>query len=122
MNWKSIRLELAGTPDFPGGSVSRSYHLRLPLREDGHIDEAAHGRDPASATARRFWPNEPDLSGNLVRTATGWAFSPADERCGGKLFHLDDQPIRAGGQVIVHDAHGRLPFRVARLEPVSRAI
>ena len=41
MTWQSIRLELARTPDFPDGSASRAYLLRLPLHRDGLIDEEA---------------------------------------------------------------------------------
>ena len=41
MNWRSIRLELARTKEFPEGSASRAYLLRLPLDEKGLIDEQA---------------------------------------------------------------------------------
>ena len=40
MNWKTIRLELAATREFPTGSAGRAFLLRLPLRDDGSIDEA----------------------------------------------------------------------------------
>jgi hypothetical protein len=41
MTWKSIRLELARTKEFPEGSASRAYLLRLPLDDRGRIYESA---------------------------------------------------------------------------------
>ncbi|HKT86144.1 MAG TPA: hypothetical protein VJQ77_08675 [Novosphingobium sp.] len=73
INWRNIRLELAGVPEFPQGSASRAYMLHLPLRQDGTIDEEAFRENPGIAGFRRFWPNEPDLSGLVVRTGSGWA-------------------------------------------------
>src|SRR5580765_7738714 len=58
MNWKSIRLELARTPEFPEGSASRAFLLHLPLDQDGLIDEEVLRDAPARATVHRFWPNE----------------------------------------------------------------
>ena len=77
MTWTTIRLELASSPAFPKGSVARSYVLRLPLGEDGVIDEPAYRAHPELATVRRFWPNEPDRHGSLLRTAEGWALAYA---------------------------------------------
>src|SRR3546814_9571358 len=63
MSWTTIRLELARTPAFPNGSAARSYVLRLPLGSGGLIDEREYRIHPELATARRFWPNEPDRHG-----------------------------------------------------------
>jgi hypothetical protein len=117
MTWTSIRLELARTRTFPQGSASRCYLLRLPLREDGTIDEPARKAEPGRATVRRFWPNEADLSGYVVRTAGGWAFSyrPGEED-DETLFHLETHPMRLGEYVTLTEPDGqRLPFRVATL-------
>ena len=67
MTWKSVRLELAKTREFPNGSASRAYLLRLPLTDDGRIDEVALEELPDQATVRRLWPSEADVSGHLVR-------------------------------------------------------
>ena len=121
MNWTSIRLELARTPDFPEGSASRSYLLHLPLGEDGLIDEDSLRKTPASATVRRFWPSEPDMAGYVVRTPRGWAFSyePGEEDDEG-IFHLESHPIRPGEYITLTEPDGRrLPFRVASLKRLN---
>jgi hypothetical protein len=117
VNWKSIRLELARTKDYPEGSVSRAYLLRLPLNEEGFIDERALGSSPALATVHRFWPNEPDMSGYVIRTPAGWAISyePGEED-DEVVFHLETHPIRLGEYLTLTEPDGsRLPFRVASL-------
>ena len=115
MNWKSIRLELARTREFPEGSASRAYLLRLPLDEQGLIDEAALGESPGLATVHRFWPNEPDMSGYVIRTPNGWAMSyEPGEGDDENVFHLETHPIREGEYVTLTEPDGRqLPFRVA---------
>lgn len=120
MNWKTIRLELAGTREFPKGSAGRAFLLRLPLNEDGSIDEAEVAHRPSRATVRRFWASEPDSSGRIVRCPSGW-----ECRCGyrGKehvAFHLPAQPFRLGERVIMTDDCGcELPFRVASMTKLS---
>ena len=118
MDWKSIRLELARTREYPEGSASRAYLLRLPLREDGLIDEQALGAAPELATIHRFWPNERDMSGYVVRTPRGWAMSyePGEED-DERIFHLETHPIREGEYITLTEPDGRqLPFRVASLK------
>ena len=121
MNWKSIRLELARTNEFPEGSVSRAYLLHLPLDDDGFIDEQALGHLPAQATVHRFWPNEPDLSGYVIRTPRGWALSYAiGEEDDETVYHLETHPIRIGEYITLTEPDGRqLPFRVASLRKLN---
>jgi hypothetical protein len=118
MNWKSIRLELAWTSDFPRGSPSRAYLLRLPLGDDGLIDEPVLSATPARATVRRFWPNQPDMTGYVVRANGGWVFSyepgQADDEA---VFHLENHPLRLGEYVTLNEPDGQLlQFRVASIE------
>jgi hypothetical protein len=114
--WNLIRLELSRTPEFPEGSASRAYMLRVPLDAEGLIDDAAMAKNPAMATVRRFWPNEPDQTGYLVRDGGGWAFSYAigddeDE----KFYRLRTQPLRIGDYVTISEPDGvDYPFRVTR--------
>ena len=113
--WNLVRLELAGTAEFPRGSASRAYMLRVPLDNEGLIDGAALARRPGMATVRRFWPNEPDQTGQLVRSGPGWTFSYAtaagdDE----ELYRLEDQPLRVGDCVTLSGPEGSRPFRVVR--------
>ena len=112
MNWKTIRLELAGTREFPTGSVSRAFLLRLPLHEDGSIDESEFVNNPSRATVRRFWPSEPDRSGAIVRANGALAFRYGSDDLRTCLF--PSQRIRLGEEVVVKSSDGReLPFRVA---------
>lgn len=120
MTWQSIRLELARTPDFPEGSASRSYLLRLPLHRDGLIDEEELRAAPARATVRRFWPNEADQSGYVIRTPRGWAFSyePGEED-DEAIFHLETHRIGLDEYLTITEPDGRaLPFRVASLKDI----
>lgn len=117
--WNLVRLELARTPEFPEGSASRAYMLLVPLDEAGLIDAAALAKRPAMATVRRFWPNEPDQTGYLMRNGPGWVFSYAvgdddDEQ----IYHLQEHPLRAGEYVTITDPDGnRWPFMVVRSLP-----
>lgn len=113
MNWKSIRLELGRTGDFPAGSVSRAYLLRVPLDDQDMIDVRAFDRDPHRAVVRRHWSTEPDERGHIVRSDREWQF-----RCNGRVRSvlLDHSPIRLGAEVSVVDSDGStLPFRIASI-------
>ncbi len=122
MTWYRIRLDLARTKEFPQGSASRCYLLRIPLTGEGLIDEAARQAAPARATVRRFWPNQSDLSGYVVHTPRGWAFSyrPGEED-DEAVFHLESHPMRVGNYVTLTEPDGQqLPFRVASIERVEK--
>lgn len=117
MPWQSIRLELAETHDFPRGSASRVYLLRLPLDAEGTIDEGALTRLPARATVRRFWPSQADLSGRVVKTAQGWAFAYGK---GDPVIQPALPAFLSGADVLLAEPDGTpLPFRVARLERLN---
>lgn len=111
--WKSIRLELACTAQFPNGSVGRAYVIRLPLDDKGLIDVAAFLDQPARATFRRFWASEPDEAGRIVRANGHWAMR-RDGRPERRLIALPDRPIRHGRQFSLVDLDGTsVPLRVA---------
>ena len=117
MAWQSIRLELAGTHDFPRGSASRVYLLRLPLDAEGAIDESALTRLPERATVRRFWPSQADLWGRVVKTAQGWAFAYGG---GDPVIQPNLPALHNGADVLLSEPDGTaLPFRVARLERLN---
>jgi hypothetical protein len=116
MNWKTIRLELAGTREFPSGSAGRAFLLRLPLDEDGSINEAELAQRPSRATVRRFWASEPDCSGRITRRDDGWDLSCSERHDDGFYFHLPPQQILPGGQIVMTTPDGtRLTFRVANM-------
>ncbi len=118
MVWSIIRLELARTPEFPEGSASRAYLLRLPLDAQGVVDVDEFKKTPELATVRRYWPNERDKEGYVVRKGKGWAFSYAiGDEDDETLFHLETHPIRLGEFVTITETDGqKLPFRVVRCE------
>ena len=116
--WSLVRLELGRTPAFPAGSASRAYMLRVPLTSAGLIDQATIAQRPAMASVRRFWPNEPDQQGYLIRKGGGWAFSYAlGEDDDEAVYHLESHPIRLGEYVTLTEPDGtRLPFKVVQAE------
>lgn len=119
MNWKAIRLELARTSDFPNGSASRAYLMRLPLLEDGAIDECALKKAPEQATVRRLWPSEPDLSGHLVRAGDGWAFLAGRNGSARVIAEIDPRPISEGSLLTFRERGRDLPFRVAQVRALA---
>lgn len=112
MIWKSIRLELGSTSEFPAGSVSRAFLLNLPLDDFDAVDSAAVARAPSRATVRRHWSTEPDERGQIVPAGRDWAM-----RCKGKsdrVLRFDGVPMRLGQHVCVVDPDGTiLPLKVA---------
>ena len=128
MNWKVIRLELASSWEFPRGSVGRSYLIRLPLTEEGAIDNAALETHPGHATVRRHWSNEADMLGYLVRTPMGYAIryeangatrDPVETNGAGcqRLLQFGAEAIEVGEQIFLTEPDGsKLHFRVAGMQ------
>ena len=120
MTWHSIRLELAGTQDFPTGSAGRALLLRLPLHDDGTVDEEELAQRPARATVRRYWASEPDCFGRIVPGAGGLNLNCDQTDAGRTAFHLAPQPIQPGGQVRMTAPDGlEIPFRVASISKLG---
>ena len=113
-NWKQIRLELASTADFPAGSVSRAYLLRLPIADNDHVDREAFRENPDRAIVRRHWSSEPDQLGELIESGEDWII-----RCQGNTesrLELDGKPIRLGQQIPLRLGQGTiLPLRIASI-------
>jgi hypothetical protein len=115
--WYLVKLELGRTEELPNGSAARALLLRLPLARDGSVDEAARAAAPRGAFVRRFWENEPDRSGTVLRTSAGWNLVFPGESTGAH-HHLGEAPIRPGAVLEVKDPEGKtLPFRVVSLRP-----
>jgi hypothetical protein len=114
MTWKTVRLGLARTAEFPEGSAAHAYVLRLPIDDDGFIERAAMKHPSESPMVHRMWPNELDQVGMVISQRAGWAFSyevgDADDE---GIFHLEHHPIRIGEYLTITEADGkRLPFKV----------
>ena len=128
MQWKVIRLELASSWEFPRGSVGRSYLIRLPLTEEGAIDNAALETQPGHATVRRHWSNEADMLGYLIRTPMGYAIRyevngarqdarDANGSIDQRLYQFGAEAIELGEQIFLTEPDGsRLRFRVAGMQ------
>jgi hypothetical protein len=114
MTWKTIRLELARTPEYPEGSAAHAYVLRLPLDDNGFIERTAMKHPSESPMVHRMWPNESDRVGVVISQRAGWAFSyeigDADDE---GIFQLEHHPIKIGEYLTITEADGeRLPFKV----------
>ena len=119
VSWKSVRLELAGSPAFPRGSASRAFLLRLPLREDGSIDGEAINLNKSQATVRRFWASEPDLSGKIVRSDGDWSLRFGSDDTAG--FQMPDEKLVVDQAISIQGPDGvALPFRVISISPLGR--
>jgi hypothetical protein len=112
---KRIRLELARSRAFPGGSARHGYEVVIPLDRDGRIEKA-----PEVCTVHRFWEGDDDLVGELVHPAPDtWAFSyfPSDED--DELIHrLEDHVCRPGEYLSIRAPDGQTPaFRIVPVKP-----
>lgn len=112
MNWKSIRLELASTGEFPSGSVSRAYLIRVPLDDNDQVDERACRANASRAIVRRHWSTDPDQMGIVVPSGRDLAMNCQDQA--ERLLKLNGTPLRLGQQVSVVEPDGTvLPFKIA---------
>src|SRR5512145_2172924 len=67
MSLSHIRLELARDHDFPEGSRERGYEFIAPLSDEGRILVPEWNVMRDHCHVRRFWANEPDEIGHLIR-------------------------------------------------------
>lgn len=119
VSWKSVRLELARSPEFPRGSASRAFLLRLPLREDGSIDGGAINLNASQATVRRFWASEPDSLGKIVRSDGEWSLHFGSDNAAG--FRMPDEKLVVDQAISIQGPDGAaLPFRVISIAPLGR--
>lgn len=123
MQWKIIRLELASNWEFPRGSAGRSYLIRLPLTDDGAIDTETLELQPTRATVRRYWPNQADMLGHLIRTPMGYAIQyeasgrAAEAASEPALFQFGADAIKVGEQIFLAEPDGRqMNFRIASMQ------
>ncbi len=124
MTLKKIRLELAMDREHPDGSSRHGYEFVGPLDEEGHLDAAAWKKYRERCRVKRFWLNEADEVGHLVRKPGGqWAFhydvhGDVDDDEGG--YRLGNHKFAVGEYVSIreHDDDVMRTFRVVRVEPL----
>lgn len=114
MSWKVIRLELARTPEYPDGSSAHAFVLRLPVDDNGMLEQRILRNPDQRPTVRRFWPGEPEREGVVVPKGRGWVFSyEPGESDDEALFHLENHPVKVGQYLTITDTDGEeLPFKV----------
>jgi hypothetical protein len=113
MTWKSLRLELGDTEEFPSGSVGRVYLIRLPLDDDDKVDAVAFDNAPHRATCRRHWSSEPDETGRVIHRNGEWMMM-SDGRL--RTIQFGSRSVRLGEQIKIQDEGGAiLPFRIASI-------
>lgn len=114
MTWKTVRLELASTAEYPRGSAGRAFLLHVPIAKDGRIDRLAVDRNPGRATVRRYWGSEPDSFGPVEALDNSWALCCTPGAADETTYLLDAVPLHLNDRVNVRQPIGdTLPFRVA---------
>jgi hypothetical protein len=126
MTLKKVRLELARDREHPEGSSRHGYEFVGPLDEEGHLDPAAWKKHRERCRVRRFWQNEADEMGHLVRKPGGqWAFhydvhgDTGDDEGG---YRFGNHKFLPGEYVSIreHDEDVLRTFRVVRVEALQR--
>jgi hypothetical protein len=122
MTLRKIRLELARDGEHPEGSKRHGYEFVGPLDEEGRLDPLLWKKYRERCRVRRFWQNEDDELGHLVRKPGGhWAFhydinGDADDDEGG--YRLGNHIFTVGEYVSIreHEDDVMRTFRVVRVE------
>jgi hypothetical protein len=119
MSLKSIRLELARSPDTPDGDPGHGYVFRAPLDAAGHLDEKGWRDVRDFCVVRRLERGDEVERGMLLRTRGGqWVFSYApgtddDE----PIFRLSSHNFAPGAYVSITEHDGvQRTFRVASVD------
>ena len=118
MTFKTVRLELARTHEFPEGSSRHGYQFVLPLDAKGHIDVEAWRKDKSRCTVHRFWGDEVPEQGYLVHTRhRTWAFSYAPgEEDDEPFFRFEEHVFKEGEYISLTGHDGEIhPFKVVKV-------
>ncbi|MGB9165755.1 MAG: hypothetical protein WCC41_15130 [Rhodomicrobium sp.] len=126
MTLKKIRLELARDRAHPEGSNRHGYEFVGPLDAEGRLDPVLWKKYRERCRVRRFWQNEDDELGHLVRKPGGqWAFhydinGDSDDDEGG--YRLGNHKFAVGEYVSIreHEDDVMRTFRVVRVEPLPQ--
>jgi hypothetical protein len=121
---KKIRLEMARSHDFPEGSAGHGYEFVAPVDSLGHIDAKEWHALRGRCRVTRFWGDEQNEAGHLVRKPGGsWAFHydiHGDE-------NDDETGYRLGSHVLIPDEYVSIrehgdelrTFRVVSVVPLT---
>ncbi len=115
-----VRLELARSPGFPGGSAWHGYEFVAPLTVDGHVDVKTWSDTKELCHVTRFWGDDSEERGSFVHSRNAWYFSYLATRDSKTevFFKLDRHRFVPGGYVTITERDGQqLPFRVVAMTP-----
>ncbi|WP_088345521.1 MULTISPECIES: hypothetical protein [Rhodomicrobium] len=120
MTMKSIRLELARDHEFPDGSNEHGYEFVAPLAADGSLDAAEWKHHRGECTVTRFWGDEDEESGHLIRKPGGaWAFhydGEGNEDDDDSGYRFNTHVFELGAYVSLKEQDGKeRTFRVVRI-------
>ncbi|MFZ5789745.1 MAG: hypothetical protein ACOY3L_03505 [Pseudomonadota bacterium] len=109
MALKTIRLDLARSPEFPEGSADHRYEFTAPLDPRGHIDLEGWKANRSRCTVRRFWGGEESRGHLVYRRDRQWAFhynpdEPVEEEEPG--YRFESHAFRPGEYVSITEADG----------------
>jgi len=122
MTLNIIRMELARDQDYPDGSHENGYEFVLPLNAEGSIDTDGWRKNKKRCRVRRFWEDEPDEQGHVVRRPGGtWAFhydlrgDPDEDEPG---YKFDSHVFRPGEYVSLREQDGEMrTFQIVFVKP-----
>jgi hypothetical protein len=124
MSLKKVRLALARDHDFPRGSRRHGYDLVAPLDSDNRLDPELWKKERKHCRVRRFWGDEEDELGHLVRKPGGhWAFhydieGDADDDEAG--YRFNDERFVPGEYVSIHEQDDTMrTFQVITVDEVN---
>jgi len=123
---KRIRLNLARSKEFPGGSSRHGYEFVAPLDRDAHIDSQLWHQHQDHCRVRRFWNGEDEV-GRLVHKPGGpeharWVFdydpgSADDDEAG---YRFGAHEFVPGEYVTIRGGDGKShTFQVVSVEPAA---
>ncbi len=110
MTLKTVRLEMARSPEFPEGSQAHGYQFVMPLDADSHIDVETWRNHKEDCTVMRFWGDEEPEHGFLIHTRhRTWAFSYAPgEEDDEPFFRFESHAFREGEYVSLTGHDGEM--------------
>ncbi len=115
---RTIRLELARTPDFPQGNPACGYEFVAPLDSSGRLDLEAFKQLKSKCRVQRFWAGAKPQTGALLHLGRDrWVFSYEPGRDDDEpAFRFDRHHFVPGEYVSIteHDGVTR-PFRITTI-------
>lgn len=124
---KRIRLNLARSKEFPGGSENHGYEFVAPLDQDNKIDSALWKKHRDHCRVRRFWEGEADEIGFVshkpgAREGARWVFdydkaAENDDEAG---YRFGAHAFVPGEYVSIRDEDGEMhTFQVVSVQPAA---